>query len=176
MKEKKVIVEEKKEKSEGWGGARDNAGRKKGIKNMSTKQRILEFNILRQRIIRSKDALLNSQMTLAKGIQMLFKISITPHKDEFGNMTSIRSKPELVYNQWEIEDYLAGKYDESKEEYYFITTEKPDSKSIDSLLDRAFGKARQTIGVEGGEEGTPVKVDMQRLELGLKDWGDKEKK
>ena len=67
---------------------------------------------------------------------MLYKIE----KDDDGN----HKKPILITSQEEIERYLAGDYDES-EEYYYITTEKPDNKAIDSLLDRTFGKAQQSV-------------------------------
>jgi len=54
-----------------------------------------------------------------------------------------------VSDTLEIEEYIQGKYDKLEKEYYFIATDKPDGKAIDSLLDRAIGKAQ---GVEEDRE------------------------
>lgn len=87
---------------------------------------------IRQRVIQAQDKLINAQLSLAFGNNMLFKIVL----DEEGN----KKRPELVTSPQEIADYLAGDYENSQQEYYFIMTEKPDNKAIDSLLNRAFGK------------------------------------
>jgi len=126
------------------GGRRPNSGRKKGGKNPETIEKEKAMAVMRQRIIRASDKLLNSQMNLAEGIQMLYKIE----KDKKGN----NKKPELITNQQEIEEYLDGDYDGNTEEYYFITTERPDNRALDSLFDRALGKAQQYIDVTTNEE------------------------
>src|ERR1043165_6533784 len=56
----------------------------------------------------------------------------------------------------EIQAYLDDDVDQ--DDYYYITTHTPDNKAIDSLMDRAFGKARQTIGLDGGGEGKPIPI------------------
>lgn len=133
-----------------WGGKRPGAGRARGSKNKKTIEQEVAMQEMRDRIIRSKDELLNSQMNLAMGVQMLYKI-IT---DKDGN----RHKPELVTSQEEIESYLAGEYD-SFTEYYFITTERPDNKAIDSLFDRVFGKATQPVAGSGEDGEIIVKIE-----------------
>lgn len=138
-------IENKNEKSK-WGGKREGAGRKEGTKNSNTIEDNIVKEEMRQRVIRSVGSLMDSQMNLAKGCQLLFKIV---KKGE---------KPILVVDQKEIENYLAGEYEDNKKEYYFITTKVPDNKAIDSLLDRTFGKARQNIGLDGGEKGKPIPI------------------
>lgn len=144
------------------GGARPGAGRPKGGENKATKEKRIVKEEMKQRIMRSKDSLLNSQMNLAQGVQMLFKSKKLTIEDKEGNVIEIRKeKPILVENQEEIESYLAGEYDDDKDNYYFITIEKPDNKAIDSMFDRAFDKARQNVGLDGGEEGKPIPIEMK---------------
>ena len=76
-------------------------------------------------------------------------------KDEDGK----NMKPRLVETQTEIEKYLENDYDKSKE-YYFITTERPDNRALDSLFDRVFGRAIQPT-----EDLTPDKVKKITLEV-----------
>jgi len=123
-----------------WGGSRPNAGRPKGTKNPETllKEKVAEE--MRMRVAKSADKLLDSQMNLAQGVQMLYKI----HTDKKG----VRSKPELVTSQTEIEEYLAGEYDGTETDYYFITTERPDNRALDSLFDRTFGKAQANLDIK----------------------------
>ncbi len=122
-----------KKNSSSWGGARDNAGRPKGSENEETKKRRVVEEEFKQRVLRSADELINSQMSLAKGVQMLYCIEKDGNKNK---------KPRLVEDQKEIEEYLEGNYCDNKN-YYFITTERPDNRAIDSLFDRVFGKAIQ---------------------------------
>lgn len=123
-----------------WGGKRSGAGRPEGTKNPETLEREKVAEEIRLRILKSASKLLDSQMNLAQGVQMLYKII----KDKNGK----KNKPELVTSQYEIEEYLAGAKDGSKEEYYFITTERPDNRALDSLFDRTFGKAIQNLDIK----------------------------
>jgi len=156
---KKKKVDETSKNNSSWGGPRKGAGRPEGQENEATKDKRIVQEEIKQRVLRSSDSLITSQMTLAKGIQMLYRID----EDDEGK----KSKPILIESQEEIESYLAGEY-EGTSDYYFITTERPDNKALDSLLDRTFGKARQNIGIDGGEDGSAVKV--RNLESELKDW------
>lgn len=123
-----------------WGGVREGAGRKEGSENEDTKERRIAEKEMKDRIIRSKDALLNAQMSIAQGTQMLFKIE--KEIDEKGNEK--KSKPILITSQSEIEAYLAGEFNDG-DDYYFITTERPENKAIDSLFNRVLGTPRATV-------------------------------
>lgn len=132
------------------GGARKRAGRKPGGMNRKTLEEKIVMEEIRQRVLHAKDSLINSQMNLAHGVSFLYRID--KETDKKGNTRN--SKPILVTSQAEIEAYLAGEYEDAEETYYYITTEKPDNKALDSLLDRTFGKAIQRTemtGKDGGE-------------------------
>lgn len=140
-----VEIENLNDKSN-WGGKREGAGRPVGSKDPETIEKEKVLAEMKSRIAKSAQHLLDSQMNLAQGVQMLYKIE----KDEKGN----NKKPELITSPQVIEDYLAGFYKGNNEEYYFITTERPDNKALDSLFDRTFGKATTNVDVDvtsGGE-------------------------
>lgn len=126
-----------------WGGARPNAGRPKGSENEETRKKRVVEEEFKQRVLRSAQKLISSQMNLAQGVQMLY--CIHTETDDKGRQT--KSKPRLVESQSEIEAYLAGEYDDSEDDYYFITTERPDNRALDSLFDRVFGKSVNNVDI-----------------------------
>lgn len=126
------------------GGRRPGSGRKPGKLSQKSIEKLAikkEFEI---RVARNAQALFNAQVTLALGAQYLFK----RYKVKAGK--SYRwSRFERVTDPKEMIDYLDGKYAKEKNTvYYMITAEKPDAKAIDSLLDRAFGKAPQNLNIK----------------------------
>lgn len=114
------------------GGYRPNAGRPRGSKNKLTKDAKVREKGIKERILKNVDELVNSQLILAKGAQFLYQIKMR-------NVAG-RRKPEhiLIKDPKKIKAFLDGDLDE---EYCYISTQAPDNKAIDSLLDRAFGKA-----------------------------------
>jgi len=138
-----------KEKSR-WGGLRPNSGRPEGSMNKATVEKKIVEEEFKQRVLRSSNELINSQMNLAQGVQMLYCIE----KDDKGK----NKPPRLVTLQSEIEDYLAGEVGDNSD-YYFITTERPDNRALDSLFDRVFGKSVNNIDVKSdGEALQPLMV------------------
>lgn len=135
----------------GKGGFRPNSGRKKGSKDRATLERLEAEKIFKDRVLKAIHPLINSQLTLARGVNYLYKIEKTTHPK--GGTT--KSKPILVTNQAEIEAYLAGDYDDEEDVYYYITTDKPENKALDSLLDRVFGKAVESVKLSN-PDGTPL--------------------
>jgi len=121
------------------GGARPNSGPKLGAKYKKTIEKEIELAYIKERVSRAKDVLIDSQLSLARGLSYLYRID----KDEKGK----NKKPELVTAQYEIEAYLSGETDEDS--YYYITTIKPENNAIDSLLDRSVGKPKETHQIEG---------------------------
>lgn len=136
-----------------WGGVRPNSGRPTGSTNKATKEKKEAEQYFKDRVVKSIGKIVNSQMNLAQGCQMLFKIETT--KDDKGRET--KSRPILITSQDEIENYLAGEYEDG-DDYYFITTKRPDNRALDSLVDRVFGKARQNIGLDGGDIDKPIRL------------------
>jgi len=154
------------------GGPRVGGGRPKGSLSKKTIDLKEAEKQMKQRVLRSHGKLMSSQMNLARGCQYLYVIKSREITNNKGDVVRVeRDKPEIVKDQNKIVDYLAGDLDNEDDEYYYITTEKPDNKSIDSLLDRTFGKARQNIGLDGGRDGEPIAV--QAVEKALKGWGNK---
>jgi len=138
-----------------WGGARQNSGRPEGVKNKATLEKKIVEEEMKQRVLRNSQRLLDAQLSLAQGCSYLYKTE----KDSKGK----NKKPELVVDPETIADYLDGEFGDGENisdsaAYYYITASAPDNKAIDSLFDRALGKARQNIGLDGGEDGKPVGV------------------
>jgi len=129
------------------GGVRRGAGRPKGKPNQATIEKQIAEEELKQRVMRNLGDLLDSQFTLAKGVSYLLKrVTWKAGKGK-------ASKLKIIKDPLEIERYFNGEYDK-KTEYYYITTDKPDNKAIDSLLDRTFGRASNSIDLSNpkGEE------------------------
>jgi len=127
------------------GGKRENAGRKKGTVLPKTLEKQAVAAQLRQRTMRAADKLWNAQFAKATGSMMIYRIDEI--EDENG-----KTKREhiLVENADEIKQVLDecdGASGYAGESYYIVTTVQPDNKAIDSMLDRTFGKAQQTIEV-----------------------------
>lgn len=140
----------KTKKNMGNGGARDNAGRPKGSKNQKTVEEETAREYFRKRVINSVSKLIDSQMNLARGVQYLFKIEVIWKTGKDGKKFAEKQKPVIVKDKEEIASYLNGEFDDKDDnDYYFLTTEKPDNKALDSLLDRVFGKAKQSIEHSG---------------------------
>lgn len=148
------------------GGKRPGAGMPKGKKIQKTLVREEMKEKLQQRVLGNMQLLLDSQFNLAKGVQLLYKISTVQVKTKDGKWREERQKPELVTDRYEIEQYLSGEYDSPNkgEDYYFITTKEPENKAIDSLLDRVFGKAPQTVEVSGNFQST-LKIEATLKQL-----------
>lgn len=139
------------------GGPQPGSGRPKGKLNQSTLDAMAVKKEYQDKIRRNADKLFTAQMSLASGVQMLFVV----HTDSKGT----RRKPEMITNPDLIARFLEEnegvdgvlKSDEEKrdpkskvEDYYFLTTKIPDSRTISDMLDRAFGKADATLDVTSG--------------------------
>lgn len=143
-----------KDNSSSWGGSREGAGRPKGSMNESSKQRMEVKQKLQERITAHVDRLFAAQMSIAEGTSMLFRIE----KDEKGN----KKKPELVTDEYTIQRFIdeCGGYEGTMDDdtYYFITTKIPDNKAIDSMLDRAFGKADSKLDMTTNGKDLPTPI------------------
>lgn len=135
------------------GGYRKGAGMKKGAKIRKTIVKELELQYIKDRVSAAKDVLINSQIHLATGISYLYCI----HTSKKG----IKEKPRLVTAQFEIEAYLNGDYEKKSDDYYYITTEKPENPAIMGLLDRILGKPSQSIDLTS--KGKEIKGNTIKL-------------
>jgi len=142
MKTSKEIIKAeklKKPRNPNNGGKRPGAGRKPGGHNASTLQKLTVLEAFNQRTMQKADELFNLQYSVAKGSTYMYRID--EYKDKKGRP---RKKHILVTDPDEIKQALdEGLVD--GENYYYITTKDPDTIAIDSLLNRAFGKAVQAL-------------------------------
>jgi len=133
------------------GGARPGAGMPKGHKTKKTMEAKVAEEYIRKRVLGALPSIMNSQMSLARGCNYLFKLEKI-YDSKSGKWVIPKGRqPKIVKDKEEIAKYIAGDF-EGKEEcdYYFMTTEKPDNKALDSLLDRTLGKATQKSEVKVG--------------------------
>ena len=138
-------------------------GRPKGSKNPETLEREAVMKAYRERILINAQEIFSLQMQNARGCTYLYKTQCT------GRGKDRKCKYMQVTDPEEIENYLNGLYDEVDrgsgvdEGYYQITVDKPDNKSLDSMLDRAFGKAPQSLDLTSkGESMQPLLVEIIR--------------
>lgn len=129
----------------GAGGKRKGAGMPKGKVLPKTLQKMAVAAEINQRTMRHADQLWNAQYQKAVGSVMVFRI------DEFTDENGkIKKEHVHITDPDEIKQFLdncEGCNGYSGDKYYFITEILPDSKTIDSMFDRAFGKAPQSIEI-----------------------------
>jgi hypothetical protein len=120
------------------GGARPGAGRPKGKLSKLNEQRQKAKKRFIERVNKMVDELFNAQATIATGTTYLFRVD----KDDKGH-----DKPAVIETDPKmIKDYIDGKLDDP-DSYYYITTERPDNRALDSMLNRAFGKPEEKIDI-----------------------------
>jgi hypothetical protein len=117
------------------GGKREGAGRPRGSRNKLTKEAKKKERTIKERVIKNLDALINSQLSIAKGQNFLFEIQM---KNVGGRRKPLHIQ---VTDPKRIKAFLDG---DLEGEYFYVTAKEPDNKAIESLLDRAFGKSTTT--------------------------------
>lgn len=149
------MSEEVKQTKSKKGGPQPGSGRPKGRLNQSTIDAMAVKKEYQDKIRRNANQIFNSQFSLAKGVMMLFKIET----DSKGN----RRKPELVTDEIVITRFLEenegmdGTMD--GDDYFFLTTKVPDSRTITDMLDRAMGKPDANLDITSG--GNPLQVIVE---------------
>lgn len=125
-----------------------NPGRPKGKmtpEKITLKRGKEHFN---QRVLQNIDTLFNAQLSLAKGEQHLFvKYHTGEGKDRRAHI-DIVTDPETIAEY--LTDYGETLNHNDDDEYYYISTRPANNQAIDSLLNRALGKAPEKIEIEGG--------------------------
>lgn len=112
----------------------------------------------KQKIISQLPNITEAQLSLAKGQTVMMARRWV--KDEKTKELHRTGKWYRVRRESEIEELLNGK--QKGDEYYFITTDKPDNRAIDSALDRTIGRPKQKLEL-GGEGGGPMELDVRIL-------------
>lgn len=140
------------------GGKQPGAGRPKGKKNASTLEREAVLAAFRQRAMRLADILLDSQLSLARGINILFRID----KEKVGKGKEaryIKKRPVEVTDIVEIRMFVDGLVDKGDMDdekdpsaaYYYISAVSPSNQAIDSILNRTFGSPVQSTKLVGDD-------------------------
>lgn len=135
------------------GGAREGAGRPKGSENKQTREKNAAAKLFRARVAKNADRLFNAQVSIATGTQVLFVV----HTDSKG----VRRKPEMItdietisrfLDENEGEDGTMDNGQNTTEDYYYMTTMQPNNMAIEGMLNRAFGRAKESIDLTSGDE------------------------
>lgn len=125
-------------------------GRPLGAKNAATIQRDAELRAYRDRVAKNTQRLLDAEMTVAQGVTMLFKKPKAAAKGE-------PRKVERVTDEATIRAYLDGELDNDEHDFYFLATERPDTVTIQRMLDRTYDKPPQAVAL-GGTDGGAIEV------------------
>jgi hypothetical protein len=148
-------------------GTNHKGGRTKGKKSAKTLEREAVLVAFRQRAMKLADVLLDSQLILARGMNILFRID----KEKIGrgkNVRYIKKRPVEVTDLVEIRMFIEGLIQEGDKDderdpsaaYYFITAVPPNNQAIDSILNRTFGSPVQSTKLVG-EDGTAQPIVIQ---------------
>lgn len=122
------------------GGKRQNSGRKKGKKDAETIEREKVLDQLRDKIAGVADKLFASQFIVAHGTHRM--VIITKHEGGLPTM-------ETVKDQDQMDELIAnGEYGK---DYHILTGHGPNNQAIDSMFNRAFGKPKETVELQGIE-------------------------
>lgn len=151
------------------GGKRENAGRKVGSKGKATLERQKVLEAFNQRVMAKADALFNAQFTLATGSAKVFRVDETTDdkgkvKREHVHVTDADEIKRLL----DRHDGAPGEVDGA---YYYLTDIPPDNRAIDSLMNRAFGKPKETLE-HAGEIAHTHKVVRVPPKVSKEEWSE----
>lgn len=144
------------------GGARAGAGRKPGGMNKTTIESLRAKQAFIARVNKNVDRLFNSQLDLALGEKYLMVIKTVGKGAKARRETTIVDDPET------IKRFFDGDLEDTETEYYFMTTKAANNIALDSLLNRSFGKPKESLDLTSGDEpirgativfGDPTKSD-----------------
>lgn len=117
----------------------------KGTKIHRTLEKEAVIAAYRQRIMKHADNLFNAQYAKAVGSIQIFRV------DEFEDENGKKKREHILLTDTDeikqVLDDTDGTSGVSGEKYYIVAPVLPDGKSIDSMLDRAFGKAQQSVEI-----------------------------
>jgi len=146
-------------KKNGHGGKRPGAGRKQGRLSIKPLQKMAVKRELDQKVMNKADQLFIAQFSKAVGSIHIFRV------DEKGTGKNKKKVHTLVTDADEIKavlDSTDGTGGSVGDDFYFVTSVLPDSRAIDSMLDRTFGKANQSLEIT---ETKNVELDRVLVEI-----------
>lgn len=129
-----------------WGGARPGAGRPKGSENADTKQRRIAEEAFKSRVATNVDRLFNSQLDLAVGEKYLMVKRVEGEGKNRKTWVEVVTDIETIKQY--IDDDGASLNEEAGEDFYYMTTKPANNQALDSLMNRAFGKPKESIELD----------------------------
>jgi hypothetical protein len=130
------------------GGPRPGGGMPPGKVTKKKLEQMKVKNKFNQLVMRSATKLFNAQLNLAVGEQSLFVKYYTGKSKDRKKHIDIVTDIELI-KEYIIDDGLTLN-NNGDEEYYFLSTKPSNNMAIDSLLNRALGKAPEKLEITGG--------------------------
>ena len=127
-------------------------GRPRGRKNNLTIEREEYLERFKNTVAKRSASLLSAHTVLATGSIKVFVIR-TRLEGSGKNKRVVKDRPELVTGEDEIINALDYEYGDGdnpndEENYYFVSTKDPDNQAINSLMDRTFGKPKESKEVK----------------------------
>lgn len=133
------------------GGSRPGSGFPVGQKKRKTLEAMKVKDAFNQRIMQNADKLLNAQMSLAVGEQVLMVVRTEGEGKNKRRYTEMVNDVEVIKDYVDWEEGIDGSSNPSYDEnYYYLTTRAANNQAIDSLINRALGKVPEKLEVEGG--------------------------
>lgn len=132
---------------------KNKGGRPFGAKSKTTIEREEAFKAMQQRIFNYTDRLTNAQIVLAEGLVYVLRIDRVVKEN--GNV--VENKAIIVTDPIEIAGVIDGSIKNDDKRYYKITAKDPDNAALDSLLNRAYGKPKETLEVQ---DATKLRLDF----------------
>jgi hypothetical protein len=114
-------------------------GRSKGSLSPHTKLKMKTEQLIKRRIFRMAEKLISSQSVAALGTYKVITLSIDEVTGQ-KKVTTIRDEKHIT----ELLDH--GEYGK---DYLIVAGAEPDWKAANALLDRAYGKAKETLDLNG---------------------------
>ena len=138
-------------------GSPKTGGKKKGSKHKKTIEMEMALNLYKQEMLKELTPIIRSQQQLAKGLAVVLRRNLVKKGNRWvreGELVQVRDADE-------VERLLNS--DGQGDNWYIITTKDPNVKAIQDILDRIFGKAKETIDVNIGAKAKKLKSIQDRL-------------
>jgi hypothetical protein len=116
-----------------WGG------KKKGTKNKKTLELEMALDLYKQEMLKNLMPIIRSQRQLAEGLAVVLRRKLVKKGKKWvreGELVQVKDKDE-------IERLLNS--DGQGDNWHIITIKDPNVKAIQDILDRIFGKPKETV-------------------------------
>lgn len=153
----------------GRGGKRAGAGKPKGQKHKTTLEKLRVAEAFNQRVMAKADALFNAQLVLAVGSMKVFRVDESEAENGKKKREHVHvTDQEEIKRLLDEHDGMNGVVDGV---YYYFTDVLPDNRAIDSMLNRALGKPKETLE-HAGEIAHTHKVVRVPPKVSKEEWSE----